>query len=129
MDTMIVKLMALCVIGAVLALLLREQKQILAYFVIVGLVLAALPPLLRSAAEIFSFFQVLMDLSALPDNIFSPMLKTVGIAAVTKIGTSLCKEAESDTAAALVEMGGTCCAFLVALPLMQMVLELLEQIL
>ena len=125
----LIKLLALCVIGAVLALLLREQKQVLAYFVIVGLVLVALPPLLHSAAEIFGFFQVLIDLSALPDDIFSPMLKTVGIAAVTKIGTSLCKEAESDTAAALIEMGGTCCAFLVALPLMQMVLDLLEQML
>ena len=60
---------------------------------------------------------------------FAPLLKVVGIAAVTKIGTSLCKEAESDTAAALLEMGGTCCALLVALPLMTMVLDLLEEML
>ena len=57
------------------------------------------------------------------------MLKTVAIALVTRIGTSLCKDAESDTAAALLEIGGTCCAFLAALPLMEMVLEMLEQML
>ena len=56
------------------------------------------------------------------------MLKVVGIAAVTKVGTSLCKEAESDTAAALLEMGGTCCALLAALPLMSQVLDLLVEI-
>ena len=48
---------------------------------------------------------------------------------MTKIGTSLCKDADSDTAAALLEMGGTCCALLAALPLMTMVLELLQQML
>ncbi len=42
------------------------------------------------------------------------MLKVVGIAAVTKVGRAFCKEAESDTAAALLEMGGTCCALLAA---------------
>ena len=47
---------------------------------------------------------------------------------MTKVGTSLCKEAESDTAAALLEMGGTCCALLAALPLMSQVLDLLVEI-
>ena len=70
-----------------------------------------------------------MELSALPGEVFQPMLKTVAIALVTRIGTSLCKDAESDTAAALLEIGGTCCAFLAALPLMEMVLEMLEQML
>ena len=126
---LLIKLFALCIVGAVLAMLLREQKQVLAYFVVLVLVLAALPPLLGSAAEILSFFRVLMELSALPGEVFQPMLKTVAIALVTRIGTSLCKDAESDTAAALLEIGGTCCAFLAALPLMEMVLEMLEQML
>ena len=101
---LLIKLFALCIVGAVLAMLLREQKQVLAYFVVLGLVLAALPPLLGSAAEILSFFRVLMELSALPGEVFQPMLKTVAIALVTRIGTSLCKDAESDTAAALLEI-------------------------
>ena len=126
---LLIKLFALCIVGAVLAMLLREQKQVLAYFVVLGLVLAALPPLLGSAAEILSFFRVLMELSALPGEVFQPMLKTVAIALVTRIGTSLCKDAESDTAAALLEIGGTCCACLAALPLMEMVLEMLGQML
>ena len=75
-----------------------------------------------------SFFQRLITLSGLSEKVFSPMLKVVGIAAVTKVGTSLCKEAESDTAAALLEMGGTCCALLAALPLMSQVLDLLVEI-
>lgn len=126
---LLLKLLALCAVGAVLALLLREEKQILAVFVIVALVAVAVPVLLKSFGEIFAFFQTLISLSNLPERVFAPMLKVVGIAAVTKIGTSLCKDADSDTAAALLEMGGTCCALLVALPLMTMVLELLEQML
>ena len=123
------KLLALCAVGAVLALLLREEKQVLAVFVIIALVVLSVPVLLKTFGEIFDFFQTLIDLSNLPEKVFAPLLKVVGIAAVTKIGTSLCKEAESDTAAALLEMGGTCCALLVALPLMTMVLDLLEEML
>ena len=101
------KLLALCVLGAVFALLLREEKQVLAIFVILALTMAAIPLLWEALAEVFSFFQRLITLSNLSEKVFSPMLKVVGIAAVTKVGTSLCKEAESDTAAALLEMGGT----------------------
>lgn len=126
---LLLKLLALCAVGAVLALLLREEKQVLAIFVIIALVVISVPVLLKTFGEIFGFFQTLIDLSNLPEEVFAPLLKVVGIAAVTKIGTSLCKEAESDTAAALLEMGGTCCALLVALPLMTMVLDLLEEML
>ena len=126
---LLIKIVAFCVIGAVLALLLREQKQVLAIFVIAAIVVAAVPLLLNICTEIFSFFNTLIAISSLPEDVFQPMVKVVGIAAVTKIGTSLCKEAGSDTAAALLEMGGTCCALLVALPLMRMVLELLGQML
>ena len=126
---LLIKLFALCIVGAVLAMLLREQKQVLAYFVVLGLVLAALRPLLRSGAGPPCLFRRRVGQAALPGEVFQPMLKTVAIALVTRIGTSLCKDAESDTAAALLEIGGTCCAFLAALPLMEMVLEMLEQML
>lgn len=126
---LLLKLAALCAIAAILALLLREEKQLLSILVILALVLAAVPLLLRGFGEIFTFFNTLISLSALPERVFSPMLKVVGIAIVTKIGTSVCKEADSDTAAALLEMGGTCCALLASVPLMTMVLDLLRQML
>ncbi len=126
---MLLKLLALCVTGAVLALLLREEKQIVAIFVIVALLLCAAPLLLQAFRQIFDFFQTLVELSGLSSQLFSPLLKVLGIAAVTRIGALLCEEAESDTAAALLEMGGTCCALLAALPLMTMVLELMQEML
>lgn len=125
----VLKLFALCLVGAVFALLLREEKQLLAFFVTVALVLAAMPVLFESLEEIFAFYDTLCALSALPKKVFAPMVKVVGIAAASRIGTSLCKEADADTAAALLEMGGTCCALLVSLPLMTMVLDLLQQML
>ena len=72
---LLVKLLALCVLGAVFALLLREEKQVLAIFVILALTMAAIPLLWEA-----------------------------------------------------LEMGGTCCALLAALPLMSQVLDLLVEI-
>ncbi len=124
---LILKFFILCILSAIFAMLLREQKQILAFFVILTLALIAIPFLFEGFQEIFSFFNEMIALSALPSKVYDPLIKVIGIAAVTKIGTSLCKEAESDTAAVLLEMCGTCCALIVSLPLMTMVLELLKQ--
>ena len=126
---LIFRLLALCILAAVLALLLREEKQVLAIFVIIALVVVAVPLLLEPFSDIFAVFDQMIAMSMLSSEIFTPMVKVVGIAAVTKVGCSLCKEADSDTAAALLEMGGTCCALLTALPLVSAVLTLLQQML
>ena len=64
------KLLALCVLGAVFALLLREEKQVLAIFVILALTMAAIPLLWEALAEVFSFFQRLITLSNLSEKVF-----------------------------------------------------------
>ena len=54
---LLLKLLALCAVGAVLELLLREEKQVLAVFVIIALVVLSVPVLLKTFGEIFDFFQ------------------------------------------------------------------------
>lgn len=112
-----------------MALFLQEEKQLLGIFISMILAIVVAPIFLDIVSEIFSFFQRLLRLSVLPEEIFAPMIKVLGIAAVTKIGTSICKDADSDTAKTLLEIGGTCCAFLAALPLMEQTLSILEELL
>ena len=121
------KLAAVCVLSAALSLFLKEQKQAAAVFVLLALTAVALPAVWEFLRPVLSFFERLMDLSALPRQFYAPMLKVVCIAAVTRIGMDFCKDAESETAAALLEIGGTCCALAAALPLMERVLELFQK--
>ena len=90
---LLIKIVAFCVIGAVLALLLREQKQVLAIFVIAAIVVAAVPLLLNICTEIFSFFNTLIAISSLPEDVFQPMVKVVGINKKKKTGD--CSEGQT----------------------------------
>lgn len=120
---------ALCMFGAILAALLREEKQLFGILLVLAMVLLAVPLFFDAWEEIFTFFNRLLQLSVLPEELFAPMIKVLGIAAVTKIGTSICKDADSAAAQTLLEIGGTCCAFLAALPLMEQTLRVLEEML
>ena len=122
-------LVVLCVLGAILVKLLKDEKQVLALLLSLAVLFAAVPAVFDVLRQLFDFFDGLMSLSGLPQRVFEPLLKVVCIAAVTKIGTGFCTEAEANTAAALLEMGGACCALFAALPLMSRVLDLFQKML
>ena len=123
------KVMGICMLSAILSLFLKEQRVILGVCIILGLVIVIVPALLRSFREILDFCEKAAALSSVPFHFFEPLLKIVGISFVVKIGTSICKEAGSDTASALLEMAGVCCAVLASLPLMEKALQLLGRLL
>ena len=59
----------------------------------------------------------------------SPLLKTAGIAVVTRIGADLCRDAGESAVASAVEMAGAMGALLAVLPLMQAAWEVLRSLL
>ena len=56
-------------------------------------------------------------------------IRTVGLAVVTKLAASLCRDAGEGSVAAFVELAGSAAAVVVALPLLDMVLKLVEDLL
>ena len=71
----------------------------------------------------------LADLAALSPQVLRPMLQTVGLAVVTRLAGSLCRDAGESGLAAFVELAGAAAAVLVALPLLRMVLQLVGELL
>ena len=53
-----------------------------------------------------------------------PLLETMGLALVTKLAASLCRDAGEGGVASFVEVAGAAAAVLVSLPLLKMVLQL-----
>lgn len=85
---------------------------------------------IMSAAMIFS--RSITDLAALvktmtedSDVMIVPVLKCVGIGALTKISAELCRDASQSSAAAAVDIAGTLCAIGVSMPLIVSMLKLI----
>ncbi|MCI8828365.1 MAG: stage III sporulation protein AD [Ruminiclostridium sp.] len=83
-------------------------------------------PLLET---IWDVVQELAQLADISPTVLRPLLQTVGLAVVTRLAGSLCRDAGEGSIAAFLEVAGSAAAVLVALPLLKMVLQLILQLL
>ena len=123
---LIVKVTAVCLLGALLAALLKKSNPELALLLAVAACVIVLAVVIKGLDEIFAFLDEIVTWGGLSADIFSPLWKTVGIALVTRVGTELCKDAGENAMASLVEMTGASGAVLVAIPLFQAAWEMLR---
>ena len=118
----------LCVVGALLALVLKKGSPELALLLALAAVAAVLLFLAEALGELLDFLREVGAASGLSEDLFIPLYKTAGIALVVKTGGSLFRDAGESALASAVETAGTVCALLVSLPLLRAVLALLLEL-
>ena len=114
---------ALCVVGAILALVLKKTSPEQALLLVLCAVVAGLALLADGLGELVGFLRELGERSGISETLFVPLYKTVGISLVVKVGGDLCRDAGGAALASVVETAGAVCALAAAAPLMQMVLS------
>lgn len=128
MDT-IGQITALALVVSLCAVVVKKQASD------VGLVLAlcGVAMLLALAVGLFAPIRALMDKlgaqAGLSPAVLTPILKTVGIAILTRVTAELCRDAQESGVAAAVEIAGGACALVVCLPLLEAVLQLVLDLL
>ena len=90
---------------------------------------AAVLAAVRGVREVWAFLEDLLAAVEISSTLFLPLLKTAGIAVVTRIGADLCRDAGESAVASAVEMAGAMGALLAVLPLMQAAWEVLRSLL
>ena len=117
------KMAALAVAAALCALVVRQSAREVG----MGLSLAAgaiiLTQALGAVEAIRSLMEELGDRAGLSPAVLDPVLKTVGIAVLTRVAAEVCRDARESGIAAFVETAGAVMALYVALPLMRAVLD------
>lgn len=68
------------------------------------------------------------DMSGISAVLFMPVVKSVGIGICTRIASDLCRDSGQGAIAGCVEMAGAVCALYTALPLMETLLNTLEEL-
>jgi stage III sporulation protein AD len=128
MDT-VTRCVALGVLGALLALVVRRQNGALGVLVSLAVVLSLGYGALTLMQPIVTFGQQLAERAELDQTVVSPVLKTLAIGFLTETGKNICQDAGEGTIAGALSLAGGLEAFYVLLPLLESVLELLEGIL
>ena len=110
-------------------MLLKRTNPDMALLLALAVCGAALLLLAEPLEEIRDFLTQLADGGQLPAELFVPLVKTVGIALVSRTGSDLCRDAGEGAMAGLVEIAGAFAALLVSLPLFRAAWQMLEGLL
>ena len=124
-----VKIAAAAVAAALCAVVVRRQSPEIALALGIGacaLIVLSCSGALESAVELADKLAQTGGLSA---QVVEPVLKTAGIAIVTRLAADFCKDAREGGLASAVELTGTALALSATLPLMSAVLDVLTQLL
>ena len=113
MET-VLQIAAVCLVGAVLAAVLRQRSPEAA--------------LLLGLAVLLGMLEDLAAAGGLPPELLAPLVKTLGIALVSRLGTEICRDAGQGAMAAVLETAGAFGAVLVSLPLVRAAWELLRSL-
>ena len=124
----VLKIAAVCVLAAILALLLKKGSPEIGILITVAAAAAAFRFLLGQFRELTDFFEELAATANLGRELISPLYKSIGVALVVKIGGGLCRDAGESALAAVIETAGAVCALLVSLPLLGAVLSMLMEL-
>ena len=125
----VIQITALCMVGALLALVVRRGNPEQALLLVLGCVVLALLSLVGSIRELLEFLAELGERSGVARELFVPLYKTVGIALIVRLGGEVCRDAGEAALAAARETAGSICALLIALPLLRAVLAMLLELL
>lgn len=124
MDIML-KCAAAALMATVMCLLIKRTNPEMSMLLSTGAIIVILTAAMgfaRSITELAALVKTMTEDSAV---MIVPVLKCVGIGAVTKISAELCRDAAQSSAAAAVDMAGTLCAIGVSMPLIVSMLKLI----
>lgn len=117
------KMAALAVAAALCTLVVRQSAREVGMVLSLAAGAIILTQALGAVEAIRSLMEELGDRAGLSPAVLDPVLKTVGIAVLTRVAAEVCRDAKESGIAAFVETAGAVMALYVALPLIRAVLD------
>ena len=118
------KIVALCLAGTLLLVLLKPARPEYAMLLRLALLLVVFAALLEGVGSVVSGTSALMTLVGENGEIVRVMLKALGISLVAQIASDLCKDSGEQTLAGVVELAAKLGILIMALPLAAQLAEM-----
>ena len=122
MET-VLRTAALCLMGCMLAQLLKKDVPALQLLLTVGIVLVMALPAAKAMQSLLPLLEELSVLAGMGKEHIRMVLKCGAMAVVVRLGGDICRDAGQSALASLMEITGAVAAMIVTLPLFRAVLE------
>lgn len=120
-----IKVAAAAIAAAVCAVVVRRQAQELGLVLAVCAVAVILLYCSGALSAAMELMDKLVEAGGLSGQVVEPVIKTAGIAIITRLAADFCRDAKEGGLASAVELAGTALALVTVLPLMSAVVDLL----
>ena len=120
----ILKLIGIGIIGTILSCVLKGVKSEFSTYVIIGTGIIILVNVVSSMAGVVETFSQIVDKTKIDNELFSGILKIVGIGYITEYSAGICSDAGGDSIASKILLGGKIMIFLTALPILNKLVDM-----
>lgn len=124
-----IQIIAIGIIGAILSLIVRQQKPELAMVISLGTGIILILLVLNDASTLVQFLGEIAQKYSIDAALFKTVLKITGIAYLAEFGIQACKDAGESAIAGKVELGAKVLILGLCAPIVLEVLELLARML
>ena len=121
----VLKVAAVAVAGAICAVVVKKSAQEVGVILALTVGVVILTAAMGAVEGVRGLMDDLADTAGLSPAVLAPVIKTVGIALITRVAAEVCKDAREGGIAAFVEVAGAAMALFVAVPLLRAVLDTL----
>lgn len=128
MDILI-KAAAICVPAAIFTASIKKDSPAMSLTLAIAACTVTLYLAIGALSDVSGFISELADKAGISQPVVSALIKTVGIAIVSKFASDICREAGLLGAASATELAGTVSSIYVALPVMRTTFQMLSEIL
>jgi stage III sporulation protein AD len=122
----ILKAAVICVLGAVFASLIKKSNQEMAVLLSLSLCCVTVYISLGAARDILALMNEAASLAGMGQETLKLVIKAVFAAIVTKISSSVCRDAGQSAAASAVETAGAAASLCISIPLIEKVIKMIS---
>ena len=115
------RIAALAVVTALCAVVVRKQAPGIAMAMVLLGVAMILRGSLSAISAVRTMLEELREAAGLSPAVVAPVIKTVGVAILTRFAAEICRDAQEGGLASFVETAGAAVALFLALPLLETV--------
>ena len=116
-------------VAMVCGVVVRKQAPEIALVLTLCAAVAVLVAVSGELGLIVGYIQRLAEAGGISQELIAPVMKSTGIAMLCKFTADFCRDAKENGLASAVELAGTVLGLVAAMPLLQGVLALLEELL
>lgn len=125
----VTQVVALGIVAALCAAVVKKQTPDMALVLTLCAVALILSCALGALGPVRALMDTLAQRAGLSAAVLSPVVKTVGVALLTRVAAELCRDGGEGGIAAAVEVAGAGCALVICLPLFEAVAQLILELL